>query len=487
MTRTNLTRLAATAALSLIAHGAAVASHPQHLYDLYFQHSPTGTNDSVIRVELDAEGHWTQIHNPRWRFTVGASWSQPPTEYEWILINVKHESTVWHIDNVFQINLLKNHGIASVGEPVQHYTFAVPYAYAVHTPGDGIGTQPHERCFARRAEALEGGASLNKVLSEGFTIELGMPVRADLSVKYKGGQEMHVARKEIPLPVTIHCEGNPQLADLIDPPPWQPADIASPFEVVAATLVPFLGNSPQPLGPGEVSMTCPVELNLKGTLTTAGMGPGEVKYRFRWAHGATSTVFTRTITSTAEAVEIAHSVPIPLPGAVSPGPQGGDAGGTGGAGGFAQVQQSPPPPGPLPEAVPEPSQDPGPAIIDQAGSAGNVHKDSVWLEVLSPGTLHSNYAAYHIVCEPTVTKGIGGPGGMAVPATPPLPARDGGLRERTHRPPAGIAPAAPRPEGDPARPVIRGSVPNPTPVAPEPRDDDRESPALRTAPGSLRQ
>lgn len=192
------------------------------------------------------------------------------------------------------------------------------------------------------------------------------------------------------------------------PPPVASTDIALPFQVTGALLL---------IVPGHKTETeCPTELGFIGRIFTAGTGSGTVQYRFEWPTGERSTVFSVEVEDGSEGVDISHQVEIPLTAAFAPGD--GDQGGGSTAvheGGIAETPQAPPPE-PLPEVAPE--QPEGPTVTDTRLPA-NVHKSDVRLVVLSHGGVVSDPESYHIVCQPSATEGIDGPGGITTPVPNP--------------------------------------------------------------------
>jgi hypothetical protein len=158
----------------------------------------------------------------------------------------------------------------------------------------------------------------------------------------------------------------------------------------------------------KVEVACPAELILTTTFHKAPtFDPAEVHYRFRFAHGPISTVFSTLVDGE---TSVSHSVPIPLPP-----PLGGSGGHPPGPGNIAVFVE---PPEGLSgrthlhnqkyqiEALPE-----------------NEHKSAVRVEVINVegGTIVSNWITYHIVCteaslRPVLSMGQRGEGVHALQA-----------------------------------------------------------------------
>lgn len=159
-----------------------------------------------------------------------------------------------------------------------------------------------------------------------------------------------------------------------------------------------------------LELMCPVELRLEVRFVKApNIPPGQVRYRFRFAHGPMSTTFTRDVIEDG-LTSVVHSVALPLPAPVNPpGPQGG--GGVAPAADEFTVYRPPVDPGPT---NPSP-QGPNSLMIEPLPD--NEIKGSVRVEVLNSteGLVASGWASYHVICAPgsglgTVTPGLAGPG-----------------------------------------------------------------------------
>ncbi|MGH8480263.1 MAG: peptidoglycan-binding domain-containing protein [Gammaproteobacteria bacterium] len=146
----------------------------------------------------------------------------------------------------------------------------------------------------------------------------------------------------------------------------------------------------------KLEVTCPAELVMTATFfKDHTFEPAIAAYRFRFAHGPVSTVFS-TLVDKDGANTVFHSVPIPLPP-----PIGGTPGGGGGV-----------PPGPGTVAVVVKPIEPinpggsGPPTQSQEFTVealpGNEHKGSVRVEVVNAfeGVVSSEWATYHLVCVP---------------------------------------------------------------------------------------
>jgi hypothetical protein len=143
----------------------------------------------------------------------------------------------------------------------------------------------------------------------------------------------------------------------------------------------------------KLEVTCPAELVLIATFhKDHTFDPATVQYRFRFAHGPVSTVFS-TLVDKDGANVVFHSVPIPLPPPIGQTPAGGGV--KSGAGDFVGFQKPEEPivPG-RPPIVPK---DPKFAIEPLPA---NEHKSSVRVEVVNAfeGVISSNWAPYHVVC-----------------------------------------------------------------------------------------
>lgn len=144
----------------------------------------------------------------------------------------------------------------------------------------------------------------------------------------------------------------------------------------------------------KLEVTCPAELVLTATFfKDHTFEPAIAAYRFRFAHGPVSTVFSTLVDKDGENT-VFHSVPIPLPP-----PIGGNPGGGGGV-----------PPGPGTVAVVVKPIEPinpggnGPPTSSQEFTVealpGNEHRSSVRVEVVNAfeGVVSSEWATYHLVC-----------------------------------------------------------------------------------------
>lgn len=181
-----------------------------------------------------------------------------------------------------------------------------------------------------------------------------------------------------------------------------------------------------------LDVDCPLNIRFHGRFT-AHDGAGDVSYRFRFSEGnRVSGGYATVIQHPMQHVDyktpsVEHEFPFPLPGLQPPDEPAG-----GGTGGFAQLQA--------------PSG--GPQIqggFTGGATAGNEHKGSVRLEVVSPqGSAVSDWVPYHIVCKPKTAVTPIGP--MTAPQRPTQPARQGVIVQPPDgpRPPATLAPPAER-------------------------------------------
>lgn len=157
---------------------------------------------------------------------------------------------------------------------------------------------------------------------------------------------------------------------------------------------------------GKVEVHCPAELVLTATFfKDPTFEAATVEYRFRFAHGPVSTVFS-TLVHKEGANAVFHSVPIPLPRPVGQTPSGGGV-----------------TTGPVELAVSVKPEDPpfggGSPVASQTFVAealpDNEHKSSVRVEVINAfeGVVSSGWATYHLVCaaassRPKLRKGARG-------------------------------------------------------------------------------
>lgn len=202
--------------------------------------------------------------------------------------------------------------------------------------------------------------------------------------------------------------------DFPEPPPPVTDELVSPtFQVTGASLQVLLDGLPIPT---KKERECPAELNFLGHIQVKGTAvPATVQYRFEFASGNKSNVFSTVVNHTDASALVSHQVAIPLAAAFVPGSGGGGVAPV--AGGF-QVQQPPDPdqPQPPPQQV---------SKFADTQLPGNEYKDSVRLVVLTHGSAVSGPAGYHIVCKPKVTEGIGGATGITLPVPEPEPGRVG--------------------------------------------------------------
>jgi hypothetical protein len=182
----------------------------------------------------------------------------------------------------------------------------------------------------------------------------------------------------------------------------------------------------------ELETDCPVNIRLHGRFTEHD-GAGDVSYRFRFSEGnrvssAYSTVIEHPMQHASyKTPTVVHEFPLPLPGLQPPDdPPGGDMGG------FAQPQA--PPSGPQIQGG-----------FTGGATAGNEHKGSVRLEVVSPqGSATSGWLPYHIVCKPKTAVTPIGP--LTSPQAPEQPAQTGVITA----PPAAGSRVPPTESGSPA-------------------------------------
>jgi len=173
------------------------------------------------------------------------------------------------------------------------------------------------------------------------------------------------------------------------PPPGIAVLLASGSGIIphVKAIVPPVGNvNTSPLG-SKVEVACPAQLILTTTFhKNDTFDPATVKYRFRFAHGPISTVFSTLVDGQKS---VSHSVPIPLPPPIGQTPGGG---GIPPAFGNITVFVEPPFPGGQPPPL-------DPRFTLEALPA-NEHKGSVRVEVInvSGGVVCSNWVTYHLVC-----------------------------------------------------------------------------------------
>lgn len=200
------------------------------------------------------------------------------------------------------------------------------------------------------------------------------------------------------------------------PPPGIAMLVASGSGIIpqVKAIVPPVGNvNTSPLG-SKVEVTCPAELVLTATFyKDHTFDPGTVQYRFRFAHGPVSTVFS-TLVDKDGANSVFHSVPIPLPPPIGQTPGGGGV--TPFPGTLAVFVKPKDPIGPG-----------GPPVLSDVYALealpDNEHKSSVRVEVINAfeGVVSSNWVTYHLVCteastRPTLRPGLRGAGVTALQA-----------------------------------------------------------------------
>jgi hypothetical protein len=175
-------------------------------------------------------------------------------------------------------------------------------------------------------------------------------------------------------------------------------------------VTPAITARPSTVASGEpLEVICPVELRLEVQFVKApDVPPGNVRYRFRFAHGPMSTTFSRDVIEDG-VTSVVHSVPLPLPDPITP--PGGGGGRVGPATDELAVFR--PPIDPLPPGDTSPQ---GPGILTVEPLPDNQIKGSVRVEVVNStrGIIASGWATYHLICAPgsgrgTVTPGLVGP------------------------------------------------------------------------------
>jgi len=155
----------------------------------------------------------------------------------------------------------------------------------------------------------------------------------------------------------------------------------------------------------KVEVLCPAALVLTATFyKDPDAAPAVVNYRFRFAHGPVSTVFT-TVVPEGEAHAVFHSVPIPLPPPLGGPPSGGVV--PSGPGNLAVYVR----PDDGVGGGGSPQADVGLAV---EALPDNEHKGSVRVEVTNAfeGTVTSKWVTYHMVCSPASHRPILGPGAI---------------------------------------------------------------------------
>jgi hypothetical protein len=392
------------AALSAAAGTSALAAN-EALNALEYGHAPATANEARIVVQLHSSGHWQQVQNAHvaWRMRIDGSWNMTyaPDEAHYRIqfrpAGHAHEGNFHTCSDLSTCHDVK--WDQAPQEQAFHRLVNIPY------PAVFAGRGPAAECNALREQLLAEGKLLRHVLGSDRTIQR----HASTSLSVWG--ENTQMRKEILVPLTIVCKGDAGIAEALDPHPASAADsLAAPFQITGA----FLSILPE----HKVTSACPVELSFIGRIYTTGTNGGTVQYRFEWPTGERSSVFSVDVADPAKGADVFHKFAVPLPPATLP-PQGGGTGSGPATGGFAATRPTPPP-NPLPEATPTAPM-PG-AHLEGASLPANEHKNDVRLVVLAPGSARSNSASYHIVCDPKVTPGVGGPAGMALPAPPRAPA-----------------------------------------------------------------
>ncbi|MEM8538870.1 MAG: peptidoglycan-binding domain-containing protein [Pseudomonadota bacterium] len=166
-----------------------------------------------------------------------------------------------------------------------------------------------------------------------------------------------------------------------------------------------------------LEVICPVELRLEVQfLKAAGVPPGNVRYRFRFAHGPMSTTFSRDVMEDG-LTSVVHSVPLPLPDPINP-PNPSDGRGVGGASDEFAVFRPP-----IEPPIPGDNSPQGPGILTVEPLPDNQIKGSVRVEVVNStsGIIASGWASYHLICAPgsgrgKVMPGLVGPDVLALQA-----------------------------------------------------------------------
>lgn len=205
----------------------------------------------------------------------------------------------------------------------------------------------------------------------------------------------------------LHCEPAPTAAMLPDPDSLaigvRPSPGIARLVAAGSGILPQVKVIGAPTGTpsemrrsGKIEVTCPAELVLTASFfKNHTFERAVVEYRFRFAHGPVSTVFSTLVDQDGENT-VFHSVPIPLPP-----PLGGSPGGGGGV-----------PPGPNTVSVVVKPIDPiapggsGPPTHSNEFAVealpGNEHKGSVRVEVVNAfeGVVSSEWSTYHLVCVP---------------------------------------------------------------------------------------
>lgn len=173
--------------------------------------------------------------------------------------------------------------------------------------------------------------------------------------------------------------------------------------VTAAIATP-----PISVASGEpLEVICPVELRLEVQFVKApDVPPGNVRYRFRFAHGPMSTTFSRDVIEDG-ITSVVHSVPLPLPDPIAfPGgrPGGGQVGPA-----TNDLAIFRPPLDPLPPGNASPQ---GPGMLTAEPLPDNQIKGSVRVEVVNSttGIIASGWATYHLICAPGSGRGRVTPG-----------------------------------------------------------------------------
>lgn len=196
---------------------------------------------------------------------------------------------------------------------------------------------------------------------------------------------------------TRHCPAA-ATARAVAPTRRLPAEVAavvarnSGFLPGVRVITPPTAAATRTVRSGKIEVDCPAELVLDATFfKDYTFAPATVRYRFRFAHGPVSTVFSRLV-SEAGANTFTHAVPIPLPAPVGAPPSGGGV--ALGATSMAVVVQ--------PE---EPSSPGGGVALDTTDFTieplpDNEHKGSVRVEVINAfeGVVASAWQTYHVVC-----------------------------------------------------------------------------------------
>ncbi|WP_193367181.1 hypothetical protein [Pelagibius marinus] len=414
------TALSSALSLGLLLGGFGLAAPPAQAGDLAsltFQHAPNVPGvEGWVNVSLDNAGNWSQVDTAvvPWRFSMEATWNEPPAAFNYILVQIKPASLP---EPPAQDNCDGNLCEAVVGITAGYVASnVVPELlssgpkYATLTPplgeidvAPGIYQNVTGVCHTTRQSLLNGGASLHDLLAEGFTTN-GTPMIARLAVGFTGGGALH----EIPIPFKVRCKGDPQIAEAVAPETNYQGAYSSGYQLSEAAFN---------IVPGTLTGSCPLQLT--GQAIVEGNGPGAFRYRLEFDNGTASHWSQSSLVAAGGTYSKVLQLPIPIP--LPAAPSGGGSGGGGVVmtqpGGGLAIQQQPEEP-----VFPGSGGPATPGQVAGQQDPDNVHKGAARLVVSKPdgsNQVVSAFDSYNVTCQPQVA--LGGPKALQMQPKPPQP------------------------------------------------------------------